>query len=63
MKKLTDYIVTIDNIINKKTCEDVINSCAFKDFEVAESQSTDPRYRLCYIRRLNKHLKVLFLKQ
>mgnify|MGYP003129992945 CR=1 FL=1 len=62
MKKLTDYIVTINNIINKKICEDIINSCSLKDFEIAESQSTDPRYRLCYIRRLNKTFESTFFE-
>jgi len=63
MKKITDYIICFDNVLDNKTCEDIIKSSEDENFTSAGTGETELKnnYRKCYDKYLNKKYdKILF---
>ena len=63
MKKITDYIICFDNVLDNKTCEDIIKSSEDETFTSAGTGETELKnnYRKCYDKYLNKKYdKILF---
>ncbi len=63
MKKITDYIICFDNILDNKICEDIIKSSEDETFQSAGTGETELKndYRKCYDKPLGKKFdNVLF---
>jgi len=55
MINLTDYIKCYEEVLDKKTCNDIINDITINDFVKARTgDDLESKFRNCYNNRLNK---------